>query len=521
MRVLLCTPPQVTCTRYIRRCCGAEEAEPPKFSNVFFWNGELSEENLRDLSQPLNSGHLIFCFTDIERCIAASSTLMAKRDVQLLFSCDCFQVPPPRPHPRVGIDSTDDGLYKVPPTRYTQYQSQASTQGIRGANANSVASVAEDWYQVPPPAKNAPMRQSHDMFYDVPPSRPAEHAHTHAQQRHSNSSNESKGSQRGGGGAGSDSAYGSEDLYDQPPAHRAPDPPGMGLSGQVPPSVGQITRHMRTTTVATSVISQAGDVYDVPPTRRFHPEDNGMLDRVPPPPKPPRNSPPMSPPEEQGPYLNIPPNSKSFQANQRPSVQGIAPPIPSAKRTTVTIDDMYDFPASLGSKDKAMLSLSPPPPPHSCHTGTQHGYVNAPPGFVPTSGNGGSHSYHVDSVYMPMDLGSGAHLNIAGSGLGSDSSPHMTSQRDDLYLPMSSQQQQQRESTRSSGGSAIYTDMAAAQTTTAHPMAPPPPGAQPLPPRLQRLTPQNSQGKNSQVLTDAFCSDNTPEVSRDDVMVIT
>ena len=356
---------------------------------------------------------------------------------------ELYQVPPPLPHQRVGVD---DGVYKVPPARYTQ-------QGIRGvSNVNS--SATDSWYQVPPPAKGTPVRQSHDMFYDVPPSRPTREQ----TQRNSNSSNESKSSQKG-----SDSAYGSEDFYDHPPAQRAPDPP----------VVAQVTRQLRTTEIrstAASVISQ-GDVYDVPPPRKAHSDDN-ILERVPPPPKTPQTPPSIAVTEEQGPYLNIPPNSKAHPG-QRPLIPtATAPP----KRTTVTMDDMYDFPPSLGNKDRAMLSLSPPPP-HACAT-TQHGYVNAPPGFVANTNT--HHHHHTDSVYMAMDLG---HVV--------EPSDHMIIQ-DDIYLPMGSRD------SRTSSGSAIYADMTG--TTQSCP-APPPstrsysaaPGTQP--PRLQkRITPQNSQG---------------------------
>ena len=349
---------------------------------------------------------------------------------------ELYQVPPPRPHQR--ITQVDDGVYKVPPTRYT-LQSQ---HGIRGVNVNS--SAADSWYQVPPSAKRTPVRQSHDMFYDVPPSRPSrEHA-----QRNSNSSNESKSSQKG-----SDSAYSSEDFYDHPPMQRAPEPP-------ITAQVAQVTRQLRTTEIrsmAASVISQ-GDVYDVPPPRKAHSEEN-ILERVPPPPKPPKVV-----EEQQGPYLNLPPNSKVHPGHSKPALS-VAPP----KRTTVTMDDMYDFPSSLVNKDRAMLSLSPPPP-HACAT-TQHGYVNAPPGFVANTNN-----HHTDSLYMPMDIG--AH---------GEPSDHMIIQ-DDIYLLMGDQ-------SRTSGGSAIYTDM----TGSVPCPAPPPsrsysaaPGTQP--PRLQRLTPQNSQG---------------------------
>ena len=351
---------------------------------------------------------------------------------------ELYQVPPPRAHQRMNFD---DGVYKVPPTRYTM-QSQC---GIRGANANS--SVTDTWYQVPPPAKGTPVRQSHDMFYDVPPSRPTrEHA-----QRNSNSSNESKSSQKG-----SDSAYGSEDFYDHPPTQRAPEPPVSAVT--------QVTRQLRTTEVkstAASVISQ-GDVYDVPPPRKAHSDEN-ILERVPPPPKPSKTE-ATAGQEEQGPYLNLPPNSKAHPGHAKPSIS-VAPP----KRTTVTMDDIYDFPSNL-NKDRAMLSLSPPPP-HACST-TQHGYVNAPPGFVVSAKN-----HHTDSVYMPMDLG--AHV---------EPSDHMIIQND-IYLPMG-------DPSRTSGGSAIYADMTGGVPC---PSQPPPtrsysaaPGTQP--PRLQRLTSQNSQG---------------------------
>ncbi len=358
---------------------------------------------------------------------------------------ELYQVPPPRAHQRVT--DQDDGLYKVPPTRYTQYQNH----GVRGANAtSSVAGVMEDWYQVPPPAKHAPVRQSQDMFYDVPPSRPEQVPHARPtrepSQRNSNSSNESKSSQKGGG---SDSAYGSEDLYDHPPAHRAPDPPVAQVTRQLR------TTELRTTTAAASVISTAGDVYDVPPPRKNHSEDN-LMDRVPPPPKP-KSSPPMSP-DEQGPYLNLPPNSKAYP---QPVRQTAAPP----KRTTVTMDDMYDFPTSLGSKDKAMLSLSPPPPPaHACSVAsTQHGYVNAPPGIMPAASP--PSSSHVDSVYMPMDLVSTQVPAPAPDPM------------EELYLPMG----QRGAAGRGSSGSAIYTDMSGGGGRSYSAA----PGSHP--PRLQRL----------------------------------
>ena len=335
---------------------------------------------------------------------------------------DWYQVPPSHPPP-LHPKGTSDDFYKVPP---------------KGAS--------DDFYQVPPPPKGAPIRQSHDMFYDVPPStRPTPGAGAVNQsqsQRNSNSSSGSRDSRKG-----SDSGLGSEgrdDMYDvprsqqdfmAPPSYQAPVPPGVHMDFT---TRGSRTLDHRTTTTQ-SVISQ-GDIYDIPPPRTAKSMDN-IMDTVPPPPRPPKAVQKIDlSPEEQGPYLNLPMNSKAHPQYIPPRRYSNQP----GQRTTVTMDDIYDFPK--GNPD--ILAMSPPPP-QACQT--KHSYVNAPSGSVPTHPRAPLLEQQ-ESIYLPMDLsesssdhpimpprGSLDHGIPPRSGLDHGVPPRLSETQDDLYLPMSAQ----------------------------------------------------------------------------------
>ena len=310
----------------------------------------------------------------------------------------------PRPYVNIENLASDDGTYKVLRSRQT----------------------SESTYQVPP--SHGKPHQSQDLLYSVPPvAQPTMRDNRPSSKRDSNSSTGSRGSNK------HDSAYSSEETYDQVP-------PPRRYSGErdhtdkLPPELRTNTLQDRSSSNKTSVPRKAQS-------------ETSLLDTVPP-----------APASTAGatPYINLPPNSKAHPGY--PNI-GIGQPRGSQQVTDsimvpVTTDSTYDVPTRRPSEAE-FLGLSPPPPAHSLPTKTKkHEYVNTPNNSVtsasmfvpPPSGFG--HNQQQDS-YMPMGqqaregfvpLQSGnrnqeSYLPM-GRG-GSATSTYLPMQKDDdLYLPM-------------------------------------------------------------------------------------
>ena len=294
----------------------------------------------------------------------------------------------------VDPDMSEEGTYKVPPRR---------NPPPPGGDQNL--------YKKPPVCHmefHEPPSPTGNENYDCPTSNRL--VTKQSSQRDSNSSTGSRGSHH------QDSAYGSNDgFYDAPRS--------------------LVDHRVRTTTLPTE------ENYDVPPARKTQSEAN-ILDRVPPPPRPPKSGAAPSGPTVS--YMNLPAHSP-----QR-SISTPAPPRPPP-----TPDQTYDFPKRKTS-DKDMLTMSPPPPPpHVCPPNSNsHRYVNT------------QWSSQSETSYMPMN------------------------QADDSYLPMNNAHQ-----------GSVYTDMSSVRAVYVTPSAvqQPPKGysAAPgtKPPRLQSLRAKVQPGK--------------------------
>ncbi len=288
----------------------------------------------------------------------------------------------------VNIDAEmdlDDGTYKVPPRRHRNSVQDEPLYKVPPTQHLEFVPKTEPYYQVPP-GHNYPVEGYYqpDAEYDVPPL--AKYLpRREGSQRDSNSSSGSRSSQK------QDSAYGSEEFYSVPPCRRNTDSQSMEV----------LSDKMRTTGLI-SVLND--DKYDVPP-RKAQSETN-ILDSVPPPPRPPKGGVTPTGAPLQGPYMNVPPNSKSHPQTETP------------QRATQTVDQMYDFPTKKPS-DAAMLSMSPPPP-QPCSSIKMHGYVNAPSKYMTNT---------TESMYMPMAGGDVQEMYMMMQGGGGV--------RESLYTDMS------------------------------------------------------------------------------------
>lgn len=360
-----------------------------------------------------------------------------------------------------SMDGLDDGTYKVPPKRNHRGSiEQESLYKVPPSRHLEFVPSSEEWYQVPPsrggdghpppsgevqyynslPLNTSPVDR--DVEYDYPPPGSKSIPRTNSQ-RDSNSSSESRSSQK------QDSAYGSEDTFYSVPPSRRHDAHSMEV----------LSETMRTSTLNGRSLD---DTYDIPP-RKAHSETN-ILDSMPPPPRPPKGG--GSPVEPQGPYMNLPPNSKSHpHTDPHPAPRSVDyTNQPSQRSVDYTnqpkiVDYTYDTPPKKPS-DAAMLSMSPPPP-APCSI-KPHRYVNAPPGYVPPGGS--------ESMYLPMQGGVGEEMYI----------PMTQGTRDTLYTDMS-------------GVHSIYTAPPSNQPVNQAAYSAKP-GT--VPPKLQKLSsPTNTDGK--------------------------